>query len=234
MTSVITLSEVSKYYPTPVGEDYFALKDISLTIEPGEFVFLTGASGAGKSTLLRLLSGGVRPTGGEAVVCQLSVGQASERELGGLRRSIGLVFQDFRLLANKTVLENVSFGLESMGVTRTYRELLGLRLLQAVGLRSKAHWFPRSLSGGEQQRVALVRALAHQPKLILADEPTGSLDREMSEIVLGILQEANSLGVTVLMATHNLDLIERYNRRTLILDRGGLKADIACPKVVSW
>jgi cell division transport system ATP-binding protein len=207
-----------------------ALRGVSLTIGTGEFVFVAGASGAGKSTMLRLLYGAETATEGEVVVSGRNVGALDREGVASLRRELGIVFQDYKLLGSRSVLENVAFPLEVCGISRDERLTRSLAMLSAVGLEDKADAPPMTLSGGEQQRVAVARALVHQPNVILADEPTGNLDFEMSRVVFELLLEANSAGVTVIVATHSLSIIDELNKRTLVLDRGRIAGDFVDPR----
>jgi cell division transport system ATP-binding protein len=219
--AMIHLHNVSKVYPP----DQAALKGLDLKVEQGDFIFVAGASGAGKSSLLKLLFGAERATSGEVLVGGRNLAAANRDGIAEMRRETGVIFQDYKLLPRRSVLENVAYGLEVLGVSVRERKRLALLLLHAMGLQERADAYPQTLSGGEQQRVAIARALIRKPKLILADEPTGNLDHEMSRRVFDMLLEANSAGVTVLVATHNLSIIEELNRRTIILDRGKIIGD---------
>ena len=223
---MIALHGVRKLYPP----DQVALNGIDVVVEPGEFLFVAGASGAGKSTLLKLLYGAERASSGQVVVAGRNLAVSSESVVPALRRDIGIVFQDYKLLPRRTVIDNVAFGLEVQGVALNERRALAARLLEAIGLGDRSMAFPQMLSGGEQQRVALARALIHRPKIVLADEPTGNLDQNMSNVVINLLLEANMLGVTVIVATHNLALIEELNQRTIVLDRGKIIGDFDSPR----
>lgn len=223
---MISLHAVRKLYPP----DQVALQGVDLVVKPGEFLFIAGASGAGKSTLLKLFYGAEFATSGQVVIAGRNLSNAHEDTISALRREIGIVFQDYKLLPRRTIIDNVAFGLEVQGVSSTERRRLAARLLEAIGLADRASAYPRMLSGGEQQRVALARALIHRPKLILADEPTGNLDQDMSNIVINLLLEANASGVTVIVATHNLSIIEELNQRTIVLDRGKIIGDFDAPQ----
>ena len=203
---------------------------MDLIVEQGEFIFIAGASGAGKSTLLKLLFGAERTTEGSVLVAGRNLGDAYEANLAPLRREIGVVFQDYKLLPRRSVLDNVAFGLEVLGSTVKSREKAGMRMLEAIGLADRANAAPMTLSGGEQQRVALARALIHKPKVLLADEPTGNLDPEMTRVVFDLLLEANAAGVTVVVASHNLAMIEELNLRTVVLDKGRSIGDFTSPR----
>jgi cell division transport system ATP-binding protein len=203
---LIKLSSVSRIYPRSGP----ALVDVDLEIHKGEFVFLTGHSGAGKSTILRLVQMAEPPSGGEVRVCGVCSTGLHRREIPRLRRKLGIVFQDFRLLEDRTAEENVAFALEVTGARRaTIRARVG-RLLAQVGLAARARALPLELSGGERQRVAIARALANEPLVLLADEPTGNLDEAAALGVFTLFREINATGMTVVMATHDLDLVRSH------------------------
>ena len=199
-----------------------ALADVTLSIEAGEFVFLTGPSGAGKSTLLRLVFREEPPSEGRVLVAGRNVAQMSEAEVMRYRRDVGFVFQDFKLLPDKTVFENLTFVLRALGVRHEERKLRAFDALKRMGLQHRMHSLPRELSGGEQQRVAIARAIVNDPVIILADEPTGNLDPDLSLEIMNLFREINARGTTVLVATHDRELIRRVGRRTLTLDRGSI------------
>jgi cell division transport system ATP-binding protein len=218
---VIQLFHVTKEYPG----DGPALLDVSLAVEKGEFVFLTGPSGAGKSTLLRLVFCEEPASSGQLLLFGKNVAKIRAAAVPFVRRNIGVVFQDFKLLSHRTVAENVALPLEVRGLgEREIRRKVAL-LLRSVGLEHRADKFPPSLSGGEQQRVAVARALAPDPALLLADEPTGNLDPERTLEVMELLRAANARGTTVVVATHDRSLLERYKRRVVVLERGRLVSD---------
>ena len=221
--SLVQMYHVSKSY-LPGS---FALRDVTLEVHKGEFVFLTGASGAGKTTLLKLLFAAEQPSEGQIVLRGRNIARLRERAIPALRRRIGVVFQDFKLLPRRSVEENVAIALEVLG--RPPREIRRrvFTLLKQVGLQHRRHHSPLSLSGGEQQRVALARALAGEPELLLADEPTGNLDPELTIEIMDLIAHAAARGTTVVVATHDLAIIERYGRRTLQLEAGRLKEDRA-------
>jgi cell division transport system ATP-binding protein len=198
----------------------YALNDLSLTIAQGEFVFLTGPSGAGKSTFLRLLLMQERPTSGELVVGGQNLGTLRRREIQEYRRSIGFIFQDFKLIPTRTLLENVSFVPEVTGVSESQQRRRAFQVLKWVGLQHRMGAYPTDLSGGEQQRVAIARALVNSPTLVLADEPTGNLDPDLSLEIMNLLREVNAGGTTVVVATHDRELIRLVGRRTVTLDQG--------------
>ncbi len=225
---MIKLNNVQKVYPP----EQPALRNIDLRVAPGDFLFIAGASGAGKSTLLKLLFGAERASTGEVIVGGRNMNTIASEGIALLRREIGVIFQDYKLLQRRTVLENVAFGLEVHGVLKADRNALARKLLKAIGLEERADALPMTLSGGEQQRVSIARALIHKPKLILADEPTGNLDPDLTNVVFDLLLEANARGVTVVVATHNLAIIEELNLRTVVLDRGKIIGDFASPRGV--
>jgi cell division transport system ATP-binding protein len=218
---VIDFLRVFKAYPKGV----FALRDVSFHVPKGQFVFLTGHSGAGKSTVLRMIYAGDLPTEGEVRVSGRAIHTLRPGDIPKLRRRLGIVFQDFRLLADRTAEENVAFALE---VTGARRDLIGpkvARVLAQVGLAAKARAFPHELSGGEQQRVAIARALVNDPFVLLADEPTGNLDERATRGVVQLLREINANGTAVLMATHDLDIVRQANYRTIELEAGAVVYD---------
>ncbi len=218
---MIQLFHVTKEYPG----DGPALQDVTLEIEKGEFVFVTGPSGAGKSTLLKLVFCEEQPTSGQLLLFGKNVAKIGARAVPYLRRKIGVVFQDFKLLPRRTVAENVALPLEVQGLPdREIRRRVAL-LLRSVGLEHRGEKFPPALSGGEQQRVAVARALAPSPALLLADEPTGNLDADRTLEVMELLHAASARGTTVVVATHDRSLLERYKRRVLALERGRLVSD---------
>src|SRR5262245_48654890 len=197
-----------------------ALLDVTLNVEKGEFCFLTGPSGAGKTTFLKLVFREELPTQGQILVGGRNVTAIPASQIPELRRSIGVVFQDFKLLKRKTILENVAFVLRILSVPAAERRRRAFAALKAVGLHHKMHAYPLQLSGGEQQRVAIARALINEPILLLADEPTGNLDPEMAQEIMSLFQEVNSRGTTVLVATHDREMIQRLGKRVITLDRG--------------
>ena len=197
-----------------------ALSDITLHIEKGEFCFLTGASGAGKTTFLKLVFREELPSQGQILVGGRNVTAIPEGQIPELRRSIGVVFQDFKLLKRKTILENVSFVPKILAVPPKEQKRRAFAALKSVGLHHKMHAFSLQLSGGEQQRVAIARALIHEPRLLLADEPTGNLDPDMATEIMALFQEVNARGTTVLVATHDREMIQRMGKRVITLDRG--------------
>jgi cell division transport system ATP-binding protein len=218
---VIRFFGVSKHYPG--GQT--ALDDVSFHVPRGEFVFLTGPSGAGKTTLLRMIFREEVPSAGQIIVNGRNVGSLPRRKVPYLRRTVGVVFQDFRLIPRKTVFENVSYLPHLLGVDRRGQKRLAYQALRRVGLAHRMNAFPPELSGGEQQRVAIARALISEPELLIADEPTGNLDPDLSAEILRLFLTINRRGTTVLLATHDRGMIERIGRRVLGLDAGRLVRD---------
>jgi cell division transport system ATP-binding protein len=218
---MIQLFHVQKRY----GDEAPALSDVSLEIRKGEFVFLTGPSGAGKSTLLRLVFCAEPPTEGQLLVFGRNVARIRNSSIPYVRRSIGVVFQDFKLLEHRTLAENVAFPLQVKGVRPAEVERRVVQALRGVGLEHRAERFPLSLSGGEQQRAAVARALVGDPALLLADEPTGNLDPDRTAEVLQLLEAANARGTTVVVATHDRAILARHKKRVVTLDGGRVVSD---------
>ncbi len=218
---MIDLKNISKIY----GSDVHGLRDINLSIEPGEFVCIVGTSGAGKTTLAKLLIAEERPTRGKISIGGWDITRIKKRDIPYLRRQIGVVFQDFKLLKQKTVWENVAFALEVSGETnRRIRETVP-HVLKVVGLDQKAHRFPHQISGGEQQRVVIARALVHRPKILLADEPTGNLDTINTADVIQVLKKINDFGSTVVLVTHNREVVNELRSRVITLADGRIISD---------
>jgi cell division transport system ATP-binding protein len=215
---MVQFREVTKTYPN--GSQ--GLFGVSLDVKQGDFLFITGPSGAGKTTLLKLLYGAERPSSGEVIVDQLNVGQLRGDRLSLLRRRIGVVFQDYKLIPSRTVSENIAFVLWAQGFTRKEIERRLTPTLKLVGLQNKANCFPEQLSGGEQQRVSLARAIVGTPPVLLADEPTGNLDPDNSRQVLHILQKLNAMGATVVVTTHDEQLVQMSNQPVVQLREGHL------------
>jgi cell division transport system ATP-binding protein len=203
----------------------YGIRDVSLSIERGEFAFLTGSSGAGKTTLLRLLFGADRPSAGQILVAGRNVSRLIASRIPELRREIGVIFQDFKLLADRSVFENVAVAPEIDGVSRREIRARVWSILKRLGLGHRLDHLPRSLSGGEQQRVAIARALVNDPPLLLADEPSGNLDPDLALDIMDIIADAHARGTTVIVATHDPTLLERYRHRRLVLDQGRLVLD---------
>ena len=218
---MIEFTDVVKSYRE--GND--ALKGVNMQIEDGEFCFLVGPSGSGKSTIIKLITGELKPTSGTVHVNGYSLERIRKREIPYLRRTVGVVFQDFRLIPKMTVYDNVAFAMRVIGAReREIRERVPY-ILDLVGLSSKEHRHPGELSGGEQQRLAIARALINNPSTIIADEPTGNLDPQMSFEIMSLLQEINNLGTTMLVVTHAKDLVERFNKRTIVINDGLIVSD---------
>jgi cell division transport system ATP-binding protein len=219
---MIRTHRLSKLYPGGV----VALHEVDLAVERGEFVFLTGPSGAGKTTLLRILLRQEVPTSGQVVVNGRNVAALPSAKVPELRRTIGVVFQDFKLISRKTALENVAYVLNVAGLSRAEQRKRAYVALRGVGLQHRAGALPAALSGGEKQRVAIARAVVNEPDLLLADEPTGNLDPDLAVEIMRLFREINARGTTVVVATHDRDLIQRMQRRTIVLERGTI-ADAA-------
>ena len=218
---MIETRHLSKQY----GRGIYALRDLTLSIDKGEFLFLTGASGAGKSTLLRLLLRAELPTEGDVTVAGQSLAALSRAQVQAYRRSLGFVFQDFRLIPRLSVFKNVAFVMRVLGVPVEVQQRRTFQVLKWVGLQHRMNALPEELSGGEQQRVAIARALVNEPQLVLADEPTGNLDPDLALEIMNLFRETNARGTTVLVATHDRALIRRVARRTITLDHGRMVED---------
>jgi cell division transport system ATP-binding protein len=214
--SVIETSHLSKLY----GRGVYALQDLTLKIDKGEFVFLTGPSGAGKSTFLRLLLRAELPTGGTLSVAGHDLIHLGHSQVQAYRRTVGFIFQDFRLIPRLTVFQNIAFCMRVLGVPVLLQQRKTYQVLKWVGLQHRMHAHPPELSGGEQQRIAIARALVNDPQLVLADEPTGNLDPDLSLEIMNLFREINARGTTVLVATHDRELIRQVGRRTIALDHG--------------
>ena len=219
---MIEINKLTKTY----DKSSRALKGVDISIEDGEFVFITGRSGSGKSTLLRILLKEVEPTSGRVVVNDMDLGAMPRRYVPRYRRTLGVVFQDFRLLKDRTVYENIAFAQRVIGVPgRTIKEAVP-RMLKLVGLSSKYKAFPHQLSGGEQQRVAIARALINQPAVLLADEPTGNLDPQNAMEIMKLLEEINRRGTTVIVVTHSRELVNMMKKRVITMDKGVVISDV--------
>ena len=218
---MIRLKDVEKTYEN--GTE--ALQGISFTIEDGEFVFLVGPSGSGKSTIIKLLTGEVTPTAGRVMVNGFSMSRISDRQIPYMRRTIGVIFQDFRLIPKKTVFDNLSLAMRAVGATpRDIRTRIPY-VLELVGLKGMEDRYPDELSGGEQQRVAIARALVNNPSTIVADEPTGNLDPNRSLEIMTLLERINALGTTVVVVTHEKDLVNHFDKRVIMIDHGQVNGD---------
>ena len=218
---LIELKNIYKRYPNGVT----ALCDVNLEISKGEFVFVIGASGSGKSTLIKLLYRQEKPSRGEVYVGGVNVSKLRNGKVYKLRRKLGIVFQDYKLLPRLTVYENVAFALEILGLPNEEIRNKTLKALEQVGLKNKSKNYPNELSGGEQQRVAIARAIVNEPKLLLCDEPTGNLDPETSWEIMQVLDEINKLGTTIIMATHDKEMVNRMKKRVIVIEAGRLKED---------
>ena len=215
---MIETQHLSKLYNRGV----YALRDLTLTIDKGEFLFLTGSSGAGKSTLLRLLLREDLPSEGELTVLGRNLKMLRPSQVQTFRRSVGFVFQDFRLIPRFTVFQNVAFVMRVLGLPVATQQRKTFQVLKWVGLQHRMNAYPEELSGGEQQRIAIARALVNDPQLVLADEPTGNLDPDLSLEIMNLFREINARGTTVVVATHDRELIRRVGRRSITLDHGKL------------
>ena len=218
---MIRLTNVHKEYENGTK----ALKGVSMQIDDGDFVFLVGPSGSGKSTIIKLLTGEVEPSEGRIMINGFSVSNISEKQIPMMRRTLGVIFQDFRLLEKKTVYDNLAFVMRAVGASAKDIRTRIPYVLELVGLEKKADSFPTELSGGEQQRVAIARALVNNPATIIADEPTGNLDPARSFEIMSLLQEINNLGTTVLVVTHERDLVETFSKRVIAIDEGLVVSD---------
>jgi len=223
----VRLYHVSKSY----SAGHFALRDVSLEFARGEFVFLTGPSGAGKTTLMRLIFAAERPSEGQILVLGRNAPRLGPRAVPPLRRRIGVVFQDFKLLPRRTVEENVAMALEVVGAPRREARARVFAVLKQLGLQHRRFHHPPSLSGGEQQRVAIARALVNEPDILLADEPTGNLDHDLAIEIMDLIASAATRGTTVVVATHDLALVERYGKRAVRLEGGRVVEDRPAPGI---
>jgi len=219
---MITFQNVSKKFAGGVA----ALVKVSFSVEPGEFVFLIGPSGAGKTTLLKLLIGETRASSGKIIFNDRDITKSSKKEIARLRRKIRMVFQDFKILHDRTVLENVLLALNILGKKGKDAENEAKKILKLVGLEEKYNFFPMQISAGELQRVSIARALAGEPKVLLADEPTGNLDPATGKEILKLLSEINADGTTVMVTTHNAQFVDQTKKRVIALDKGELKRDV--------
>lgn len=218
---MIEFKGVHKVYESGVE----ALKDVNIRIEKGEFVFIVGESGAGKSTFLKLIMREALPTSGEVIVNDFRLGKLKRKDIPYMRRTMGIVFQDFRLIQNMNVFDNVAFAMRVIGASNREVHKRVPYVLSLVGLQNKMRSFPAELSGGEQQRVSLARALVNNPSMIIADEPTGNVDPEMSYEIMDLLNEINHRGTTVIVVTHAHDLVQKFNRRVIQISAGEVVSD---------
>ena len=219
--NLIRMKDVNKQYKNGVT----AIYNLDLTIEKGDFVFIIGSTGCGKSTLIKMLYREEKPTSGKIIVGGLDVAKLRNGKVYKLRRKIGVVFQDFKLLPKLTVYENVAFALEVFGLTKKEIHEKVVKVLDLVGLKSKAKHYPTELSGGEQQRVAIARAIVNGPKLLICDEPTGNLDEVTSMEIMKVLEEINKLGTTIIMVTHDTNIVAMMKKRVILLDAGRILKD---------
>ena len=213
--------EVNKIY----NNDVCALKDLSFKVEDGEFVFLIGASGAGKTSIIKMLLREIKPTSGEIIVDNVNIVKLRNRKIPQLRKTMGVVFQDFRLLEGKTVFDNIKYPLQILGVSKRLITKRVTEILELVGLSDRANSFPNQLSGGEQQRVCIARALVNKPKYLIADEPTGNLDPNTSEGIMKLLLDVNAKGTTVIVSTHDRDIVNKLKKRVISMDHGEMIND---------
>jgi len=219
--NLIQVRNAKKTYKTGVT----AIQDISLDIAKGEFVFIIGSTGCGKSTLIKMLYREEKPTSGTINIGGINVGKLKNYKVYKVRRKIGVVFQDFKLLPKSTVYENVAFALEIFGLPNSEIYSKVVKALELVGLKNKAKSYPDQLSGGEQQRVAIARAIVNGPKLLICDEPTGNLDESTSMGIMKVLEEINKLGTTIIMVTHDTDIVDKMKKRVILLDSGRVVKD---------
>lgn len=218
---MIKLISVNKQYP----DSTFAARNLSLHVKPGEFVSIVGQSGTGKTTLAKMIIAEERPTSGQIMIGGWDITKIKHSEIPVLRRQVGVVFQDYKLLPKKTVYENIAFALEVCAEKPAVIKRIVPQVLKVVGLVEKYDRFPHELSGGQRQRVAIGRALVHRPKLLVADEPTGNLDTINAEEIIDLLQKINQLGTTILLVTHNKDIVNRLRKRVIALDDGEIVSD---------
>ncbi len=218
---IIKLKNVRKTYKTGTT----AIYNMDLSIQKGEFVFVIGQTGCGKSTLIKMLYREEKPSEGQILVGGLDVGRIRNRKVYKLRRKIGVVFQNYQLLPNATAYENVAFALEVLGLHKSEIHAKVMKVLDLVGLKNSAKQYPSQLSGGEQQRVAIARAIVNGPKILICDEPTGNLDPKTSMEIMDVLEAINELGTTIIMVTHDIDIVKKLKKRTVLLDSGRIVKD---------
>ena len=219
---LIRISDVQKTYKTGT----VALYDANLSIKKGEFVFVIGASGSGKSTLIKMLYREEKPDRGSIIIGGINVAKLRNRKVYALRRKLGVVFQDFKLLPKLTVYENVAFAMEALGYDKREIHKRVIEVLDLVGLKNVVRKYPDQISGGEQQRVAIARAIVNRPKLLICDEPTGNLDPDTSMEIMKVLENINAMGTTIVMATHDRDIVDKMQKRVVLLDHGKIIRDI--------
>ena len=218
---LIRIKNVNKTYKTGVT----AIYDLSLTIEKGEFLFIIGSTGCGKSTLIKMLYREEKPTSGKIIVGGIDVAKLRNGKVYKIRRKIGVVFQDFKLLPRLNVYENVAFAAEVLGLSKAEIHAKVIKALELVGLKARAKNYPNQLSGGEQQRVSIALAIVNEPKLLICDEPTGNLDEVTSMEIMNVLEEINKLGTTVIMVTHDTEIVDKMKKRVILLDSGRILKD---------
>lgn len=218
---MLLISNVSKVYSAHSA----ALKDVNLHIKPGEFVFVVGPSGAGKSTFIKMLFREVIPTTGSIFVNGVDILKLQDKEIPYMRRQLGIIFQDYRLLPDRTVYENVAFAMQVIEAPHRKIKRRVLNVLELVGLRNRCNAYPNELSGGEQQRIAIARAIVNDPLLVIADEPTGNLDPETSWDIMNIFKEINESGTTIVMATHDKDIVDAMGKRVIAIEKGQIVRD---------
>jgi len=218
---MIKFQNVTKYYPP----DTYALKGVNLHINQGDFLSIIGQSGSGKTTLVKLLTAAEKTSNGKIIIGGWDISDINHREIPILRRQIGVIFQDYKLLPQKTIFENIAFALEVCGTSSSRIKRIVPQILKVVNLYNKATKYPRQLSGGEQQRVSIARALIHRPKILVADEPTGNLDLPNSRDIIDLLKKINQLGTTVLLVTHDKDIVDMLKKRVVVLEKGEIISD---------
>lgn len=218
---MLLMSNVSKFYPGGSA----ALQDVNIHIEPGEFVFVVGPSGAGKSTFIKMLFREVLPTTGSIFVNGIDILRLQDKEIPYMRRQLGIIFQDYRLLPDRTVYENVAFAMQVIEAPHRKIKRRVMNVLELVGLRNRCNSYPNELSGGEQQRIAIARAIVNDPLLVIADEPTGNLDPETSWDIMEIFKEINASGTTIVMATHDKEIVDAMGKRVIAIEKGRIVRD---------
>lgn len=219
---LIRISDVQKTYKTGT----VALYDVNLSIKKGEFVFVIGTSGSGKSSLIKMLYREEKPDKGSIIIGGINVAKLRNRKVYALRRKLGVVFQDFKLLPKLTVYENVAFAMEALGYEKKEIHKRVIEVLDLVGLKNVVRKYPDQISGGEQQRVAIARAIVNRPKLLICDEPTGNLDPDTSMEIMKVLEDINAMGTTIVMATHDREIVDKMQKRVILLDHGRLAKDV--------